>query len=199
MFFLYPSSLKKKCHNSNDFLSILDKKNSSRILSTRSDELDTNQSVLIPKKYFFQKNKVHFSRTLFPVNFFNISTLEKGGGARPSAPRRGAPGDAPAEKTCFLLIKNLMAKKNPNPKKSKKGSKISSKILDPFLRFFGFGFFLPYRFFIGKKHVFSNKSKKKYQKIVFFFRLFLTSKILTQNFDFFDFFSDFVPDLGDQF
>ena len=40
---------------------------------------------------FFPKNKVQFSGTLFPVNFFNISTLHKGGGARPSAPRRGAP------------------------------------------------------------------------------------------------------------
>ena len=123
----------------------MDKKNCSRILSTRSDELDTNQSVLIPKKYFFQKNKVHFSRTLFPVNFFNISTLPKGGGARPSAPRRGAPGDAPAEKTCFLLIKNLYGKKNPNPKNLKKGSKILDEILEPF-----FGFFLVWFFFANQ-------------------------------------------------
>ena len=35
----------------------------------------------------------------------------------------------PAEKTCFLLIKNLYGKKIPNPKK---GSKKLSNILDPF-------------------------------------------------------------------
>ena len=60
-------------------------------------------------------------------------------------------------------------------------------------------FFLPNRFFISKKHVFSNKSTKKYQNFGRFFRLFLSTKILVTFFDFFDFFSDFVPDLGDQF
>ena len=73
---------------------------------------------------------MQFSGTLFPVNFFNISTLPKGGGARPSAPRRGAPGDAPSEKTCFLLIKNLMAKKSQNIKKI-------LKIVQNFDPFFG--------------------------------------------------------------
>ena len=59
------------------------------------------------------------------------------------------------EKTCFLPIKNLYGKKNPNPKNLKKGSKILDEILEPFLDFFGFGFFLPYKFFISKKDVFS--------------------------------------------
>ena len=46
--------IEKKCHNSNDFQSILDEKNCIRILSTRSVVLDRFQSVLS----VFQKNKV---------------------------------------------------------------------------------------------------------------------------------------------
>ena len=99
---------------------------------------------------------MQFSGTLFPVNFFNISTLPKGGGARPSAPRRGAPGDAPAEKTCFLLIKNLYGKKkNQTQKISKKGPKFWTKFWSLFWIFLGLGFFFAIRFFISKKHVFS--------------------------------------------
>ena len=97
------------------------KKNCSRILSTRSDELDTNQSILISKIAkikFFQKNKVQFSGTRFPVNFFNISTLEKGGGARPSAPRRGAP----SRKNLFFAYKKSVWQKKPKPKKIPKKS-----------------------------------------------------------------------------
>ena len=63
------------------------------------------------KKIFFQKNKVQFSGTLFPVNFFNISTLEKGGGARPSAPRRGAP----SRKNLFFAYKKSVWQKEPKP------------------------------------------------------------------------------------
>ena len=113
--------------------------------------------------------------------------------------KKSACGNATSRKNILFAYKKFVWQKKPNPKKSQKGSKISSKILDPFLRFFGFGFFLPYRFFIGKKHVFSNKSTKKYQNFGRFFRLFLSTKILVTFFDFFDFFSDFVPDLGDQF
>ena len=47
-----------------------------------------------------------------------------------------------------------MAKKNQT-KKNKKWSKILDKILDPFGGFFWIWVFLPYRFFISKKHVFS--------------------------------------------
>ena len=58
----------------------------------------------------------------------------------------------PAEKTCFLPIKNLFGKKKPNPQKIPK----NVQNFGPFFRFFGgFGFFLPYRFFISKKQVFS--------------------------------------------
>ena len=77
------------------------------------------------------------------MNFFNISTLEKGGGARPSAPRRGAP----SRKNLFFAYKKSGWQKKPKPPKIQK-----------------------------------NRPK--------FWTLFST---------FFDFFSDFVPDLGDQF
>ena len=60
---------------------------------------------------------MQFSGTLFPENFFNISTLDQGGGARPSAPRRGAPGGAPwrgipSKNNCFCIKNTKKYKKN---------------------------------------------------------------------------------------
>ena len=76
---------------------------------------------------------MHFSRTLFPVNFFNISTLEKGGGARPSAPRRGAP----SRKNLFFAYKKSGWQKKPKPPKNqKKSSKSLETFFHVFLTFF---------------------------------------------------------------
>ena len=87
----------KKCHNSNDFLSILDKKNCSRILSTRSVVLDTNQSVLIgkmsnKKKKFFKKGPFFVQKGSRILDFF--FNKKKAPAATP-----------PAEKNCLWPIK----------------------------------------------------------------------------------------------
>ena len=138
------------------------------------------------KKEFSPENKVQFSGTLFPVNFFNISTLEKGGGARPSAPRRGAPG----RKNLFFAYKKSVWQKKPKPKKIQKNVQNFGPFFRLFLTFFqtssrtwGINFDTIACVF---EPVYGPKKKLFFQPKFDF---------LT----FFDLFPNFVPDLGDQF
>ena len=136
--------------------------------------------VALPQAFFFVRKK----RSNFFFNFLDLSFHKK----------KGPAATPPAEKTCFLLIKNLYGKKSLTKKKCLKWSKILTYFFDFFDFFPNFVPDLGDQFWYNRLSFWAGlRSKKK----LFFRPKFYFSKHFLGGL--FSFFLNFVPDLGDQF